>query len=232
MKILIPPSEGKSNIKKPFDIRFGDTDFTYMEDVRRVIRLLGLIGDNELKSIYGTSKEKAILFHRQNQDAMNSRCAYAIERYTGVVYDHIDWNSLPNQAQDYMDKHVRIFSGLFGIVSPKSLIPNYKLKMNVHSLQYFWRPVLTQALNEEDLIIDLLPQVHRKSYDCKDKVIEVEFLIMNKGKKTTAGHYGKAVKGEFIRYLSINNITSVDDFSGFEYEGFKWDGMSFIKEES
>ena len=98
MKILIPPSEGKSNIKKPFDIKFGDTDFTYMEDVRRVIRLLGLIGDNELKSIYGTSKEKAILFHRQNQDAMNSRCAYAIERYTGVVYDHIDWNSLPNQA--------------------------------------------------------------------------------------------------------------------------------------
>ena len=42
------------DLKKPFDIKFGDTDFTYMEDVRRVIRLLGLIGDNELKSIYTT----------------------------------------------------------------------------------------------------------------------------------------------------------------------------------
>ena len=52
---------------------------------------------------------------------------------------------------------------------------------------------------------------------------------MNKGKKTTAGHYGKAVKGEFIRYLSINNITSIDDFSGFEYEGFVWDGTAFLK---
>lgn len=229
MKILIPPSEGKANIKKPFDIKFGDTDFPYMDDVRRVIRLLGLIGDNELKSIYGTSKEKAILFHRQNQDAFNSRCAHAISRYTGVVYDHIDWSTLPEFAQDYMDNHVGIFSGLFGIVTPKSLIPNYKLKMNVHSLQHFWRPVLTRVLSEEDLIIDLLPQVHRKSYDCKDKVVEVEFLIMNEGKKSTAGHFGKAVKGEFIRYMAMNNITSVDEFSGFEYEGFIWDGTAFVK---
>ena len=73
MKILIPPSEGKANIKKPFDIKFGDTEFPYMDDVRRVIRLLGLIGENELKSIYGTSKAKALLFPRQNQDAMQQR---------------------------------------------------------------------------------------------------------------------------------------------------------------
>ena len=40
----------------------------------------------------------------------------------------------------------------------------------------------------------------------------------------------KAVKGEFIRYMAENNVTTIDDFSGFEYEGFKWDGTCFIKE--
>ena len=233
MKILIPPSEGKTNIKKPMDIKFGDTDFKYMDEVRKVIRLLSLIGNTEIRSIYGTSQEKAELFHRQNQDAMNSRVCHAINRYTGVVYDHIDWNTLPEDAQDYMDNHIGIFSGLFGLVTPKTLIPNYKLKMNVQALQHFWRPILTNILKEEDLVIDLLPQVHRKSYDKKGlNVVEVEFLMFNKKtqKTTTAGHYGKAVKGEFIRYMALEKVKTLDDFNGFDYEGFKWNGKSFVKE--
>ena len=64
---------------------------------------------------------------------------------------------------------------------------------------------------------------------CEILVIFVDFLILNKGKKSAAGHFGKAVKGEFIRYIAENNITKIDDFSGFEFEGFKWDGESFIK---
>ena len=79
MIILIPPSEGKNRIKKPLDTKFIDTEFKLMEDVERVIRLLDLISDEDLRSIYGTSQEKALSFHRQNQDAMNSRCWYAIE---------------------------------------------------------------------------------------------------------------------------------------------------------
>ena len=233
MKILIPPSEGKANIKKPMDIKFGDTNFKYMDEVRRVIRLLSLIGNTEIRSIYGTSQEKAELFHRQNQDAMNSRVCHAIDRYTGVVYDHIAWETLTEDAQDYMDEHIGIFSGLFGLVTPRTLIPNYKLKMNVQALQYFWRPILTNILKEEELVIDLLPQVHRKSYDKKGvNVVEVEFLILNVNtqKTSTAGHYGKAVKGEFIRYMALNNVKTLDDFSEFSYEGFKWNGKSFVKE--
>ena len=60
---------------------------------------------------------------------MNSHCAHAIERYTGVVYEHINWETLSKESRDYMDKHVRIFSGFFGILTPLTMIPNYKLKM-------------------------------------------------------------------------------------------------------
>ena len=115
-----------------------------------------------------------------------------------LVDKDYDGETLTEDAKDFMDKHVGIFSGLFGIVSPKTLIPNYKLKMNVQALQHFWRPILTNILKEEDLVIDLLPQVHRKSYDKKGvNVVEVEFLIFNKNsqKTSSAGHYGKAVKG-------------------------------------
>ena len=232
MKILIPPSEGKAKVK-PTKTLFGDTNFIFHREVNQVVRLLELIGDEDLRSVYGTSAEKALMFHRQNQDIFNSPCAPAIERYTGVVYEHIDWGTLSGKAKDYMEKYILIFSGLFGLLTPKTLIPDYKLKMNVLSLQHHWNPILTDALKEEKMIIDLLPQVHRKAYKPnKANVIFVDFLILNKGKKSAAGHFGKAVKGEFIRYIAENNITKINDFSGFEYEGFKWDGEAFIKEES
>ena len=171
-------------------------------------------------------------FHRQNQDIFNSNCAFAIERYTGVVYEHLNWETLNKDAQNFLDNHIYIFSGLFGMVTPKTLIPDYKLKMNVLSLQYHWSPIITEELKKEELIIDLLPQVHRKAYNKGDNVTPIDFQVVKKGKKSAAGHFGKAVKGQFIRYIAENQITSTDDFGGFEYSGFKWDGKAFVKEEN
>ena len=231
MLILIPPSEGKTKIKST-GIEFNNTDFKFKDDVKKIVVLLESLSElgEDLSSIYGTSQEKSELFHRQNQDVFNSKCANAIERYTGVVYEHIDWYSLNDKAQKYMNKHIRIFSGLFGMVTPNTLIPNYKLKMNVLSLQNHWNPILTKALENEKVIFDLLPQVHRKAYKPNKNVIKIDFVVKKMGKKTAAGHYGKAVKGEFIRFLAQNNILSIDQFHKFEYDGFHWDGEHFIKE--
>jgi|TARA_Y100000994_G_scaffold36816_1_gene27606 cytoplasmic iron level regulating protein YaaA (DUF328/UPF0246 family) len=231
MKFLIPPSEGKSKVISQ-DVIFADTNFQFEHHVNQVVRLLGLIEDENLSSVYGTSEEKAMAFHRQNQDIFNSKCAYAIERYTGVVYEHLNWESLDEKAQNFLDDHIYIFSGLFGMVTPRTLIPDYKLKMNVLSLQYHWSPIISEQLEKEDLIIDLLPQVHRKAYNKGNNVITIDFQVVKKGKKSAAGHFGKAVKGQLIRYIAENQITNIDDFSGFEYSGFKWDGAAFVKEDN
>ena len=229
MLILIPPSEGKAKVKSK-TITFGETNFKFEREVNQIVRLLGLLNEEDLRSIYGTSQEKSEIFHRQNQDIFKSHCAKAIERYTGVVYEYLNWETLDENAKDYMEKHVRIFSGLFGLLTPNTLIPNYKLKMNVLSLQYHWTPVLTKELEKEDLVFDLLPQVHRKAYKPAKNVIKIDFSVVKKGKKTAAGHFGKAVKGKFIRYLAQNNVLTLDDFKGFEYDGFHWDKNHFIKE--
>ena len=109
MKILIPPSEGKAKVK-PTKTLFSNTNFRFEREVKQVVRLLELIDDEDLRSVYGTSAEKALMFHRQNQDIYNSPCAPAIERYTGVVYEHINWSTLSEKAKDYMEKYIYIFS--------------------------------------------------------------------------------------------------------------------------
>ena len=60
-------------------------------DKRTIARLITLIENEDLTSVYGTTQDKAMMFHRQNQDAFNSKCVPAIERYTGVVYNHIEY---------------------------------------------------------------------------------------------------------------------------------------------
>ena len=230
MLILIPPSEGKTKIKST-GIKFNKTNFIFKNEVKIIVDLLENLSElgEDISSIYGTSAEKSELFHRQNQDVFNSRCAKAIERYTGVVYEHIEWKKLNPKAKQYMEKHVRIFSGLFGMITPETLIPNYKLKMNVLSLQYHWNPILTKALEKEKIIFDLLPQVYRKAYTPNNNVIKIEFIVENKGKKTSAGHYGKAVKGKFIRFLAENQARDIKDFTKFNYDGFEWNGEHFVK---
>ena len=59
--------------------------------------------------------------------------------------------------------------------------------------------------------------------------IKVEFIVENKGKKTSAGHYGKAVKGRFIRFLAENSVQNIKEFKNFEYDGFKWETDHFVK---
>ena len=79
------------------------------------------------------------------------------------------------------------------------------------------------------VIFDLLPQVHRKAYTPNKNTIQIDFLVKNKGKTTAAGHFGKSVKGEFVRFLAQNQVKSIKEFKGFEYDGFKWDGKNFVK---
>ena len=223
MKILIPPSEGKTKVKSTGTIKFQDTGFIYNEYVSQIVKQLNTVADENLISIYGTSKDKALILHRQNQDIYNSQCISAIERYTGVVYKHINWGGLPKKAQSFMEKYLRIFSGMFGILTPLTPIPNYKLKMNVLKLHHHWSPLLTEELANEDLVIDLLPQAHRKAYIAGKNVVRIDFLVIKKGKKTAAGHFGKAVKGELINYIANNQITDIKGLTDFEYDGFHWD---------
>ena len=117
MKILIPPSEGKAKVRA-LDTLFRDTNFEFAQYTQQIVDLLCLIENEDLTSVYGTTQDKAIMFHRQNQDVFNSKCVPAIERYTGVVYNHIDWASLSKTAQKYMNNHVIICSFVSFIEAP------------------------------------------------------------------------------------------------------------------
>ncbi|XPV77020.1 MAG: YaaA family protein [Desulfovibrio sp.] len=215
--ILIPPSEGKADggSNKPLKSVSGIT-----------ADLLEAIKEADPKKLYGLKEkalEKAIA---ANADLLTSKTMSAIERYTGVVYDAIDYQTLKNQSD--FDEKVFIVSGLFGLVSPADLIPNYRLKIDKLKAAKLWLDSNSEQLKGV-FVIDLLPQAHKKAVKYENG-IEVEFVLKKAGKKMPAGHQGKRIKGRFVRWLIENDINDSERFTEFTEDGYEWMGDVFLKD--
>ena len=156
MKILIPPSEGKS-IENTCNIAFGKTDFLYKNEIKKVLEKLSECENNALTNIYGSSHEKSFIQHKENLELFNNKCSLAIERYSGVVYSYFDYKSLNDSSKVFSNNNILITSGMLGLVKLNNLIPNYKLKMNVLKLTSFWNPIFTKLLKQQEKKI-LTPQ--------------------------------------------------------------------------
>lgn len=214
--ILIPPSERKA---------VGGT-FAALKSVHPITQeLIVRIQKADPVKLYGL-KEKAL----QNAIFMNSvlltsKTLPAIKRYTGVVYDAIDYMTLENK--ELFNQCVRIVSGLFGLIHPTMKIPNYKLKIDKLKAAQKWSNENSKQLKGV-FVIDLLPQAHKKAV-FYDQGIVVKFVNLCAGKRIPAGHQGKYIKGRFIRWLIENNIPDVNYFSQFTEGGYVWNGELFLR---
>ena len=228
MKILIPPSEGKSLINTS-SVKFKNTNYKFNNEVKGIIKMLNNCKPDDLQKIYGTSIEKCNELHKNNLNIFESECSMSMERYTGVVYNYLDPSSLEKKSYDFLRENFLITSALFGLVSPNDFLPFYKLKMNVLRLHEYLNPIFTEYLKNEELIIDLLPEIHRKSYKSKN-ILKINFFFKKKGKIVSSGHNGKAIKGKYLRYIVENQITTIEGFKSFSQDGFIWHEKGFLKE--
>ena len=228
MLILTPPSEGKSS-QNTVNKKFSETNYIFKEQIKNIVSILSKLDDKKIISIYGTTLEKEKELHENNLNIFDKECSTAIQRYTGIVFKNIDWNSLSLTSKNYLNKNLRILSGLFGILKPDNLIPNYKLKMNTLSLAEFWKNDISNHLKNEEFILDLLPATHRKALNAGKNIVAINFIINKSGKLIKSAHSGKVVKGKFIRFLAQNNISHIKGIEDFEYDGYKWNGKFFLK---
>jgi len=216
---LIPPSEGKifngkyDCLKKFDEISLGLLD-----------KLFSYEGD--LSKLYGLEKKKLIDVQEINNKIRECKTLPAIERYSGVVYQGIDYSTIKNK--ELFEEKVYILSGLFGLINCMKLIPNYKFKIDFFGARKLWYDKISDFLKDY-YVIDLLPQAHRKAVSY-DNGIAVEFIIIKDGVKKISGHDGKLVKGKFVRWLIENDVSEIGRFNEFKEEGYRWGGEKFVKE--
>ncbi len=161
--------------------------------------------------------------------SLNSNINYslllpAIQRYSGVMFKSIAYDSMSHASQEFFDNHTLILSGMYWLVKPKELIWNYKLPIDTKWLRQRWWDILTDSLIqkyewETVVFIDLLSWAYQKLLNEKKlraawfKYLTISFY-KKEGNKYT--HWVKKVKGERLRQIcDQRNMKFNPDHSSF-----------------
>lgn len=227
LRILLPPSEGKS--PEEGSANLSETHPEIAKDARTIRAMLEKLGRVERRKWYGVKDdEKADAAHALNMHATRSKGIPAVERYTGVVYQNIEYSTL--SAKQRARSRVYIVSAYFGLIAGSVPIPNYKLPMNP-KLARHWLPINAERMaglaRPKGDWLSLLSQAYARAIP-GDSAAHVDFRVQ--GGRKAAGHFGKAVKGRFVRWLIENRIDALADIGEFDEDGYRFDGVNFVQD--
>ena len=140
----------------------------------------------------------------------------ALRRYTGVLYDELDYDTLRGPARRRADASLVVASALFGLLRPKDLVPAYRLSGStvlpgLGGLAPLWRPVLEPELAAANgLVVDL----RSGAYAALARVpgaVQVRVLRESGGQRSVVSHDNKYTKGLLARQLCEQGARSVED---------------------
>ncbi|HIL04371.1 MAG TPA: peroxide stress protein YaaA, partial [Candidatus Thioglobus autotrophicus] len=135
---------------------------------------------------------------------------------------------------EFAQDHLRMLSGLYGVVRPLDLIEPYRLEMgtrlenaNGKNLYEFWGDKISNILNddEQEVIINLASNEYFKGIDKKSlnaKIISIAFKEFKGDKYKIIGIYAKRARGLMVNYMIKNRITSPEPLKAFETEGYQF----------
>jgi cytoplasmic iron level regulating protein YaaA (DUF328/UPF0246 family) len=172
--------------------------------------------------------------------AKNSRPA--ILAFNGDVYDGLDVTSLKPKQLDYVQEHVRILSGLYGVLRPLDLMQPYRLEMGTRlgnargkDLYAFWGDRVTKALGEvlatqkTQVLVNLASEEYFKVVQPKlleAPVITPVFEDWKNGQYKIISFFAKRARGMMARHAAVKGITNPEKLKTFEAGGYGFDAKA------
>jgi hypothetical protein len=157
--------------------------------------------------------------------------------FNGDVYTGLDANSLDDAGLEFAQTHLRILSGLYGILKPLDLMQPYRLEMGTKfanqrgkDLYAFWGSTLRETLEADPamadgVLINLASNEYFKAVEAKKlnaRVITPVFKDWKNGQYKMISFYAKKARGLMTRYMIDNQINEPDSLKGFDYEGYRY----------
>lgn len=177
----------------------------------------------------------------------------AVLAFKGDVYTGLDAESFSEADFSFAQQHLRILSGLYGVLRPLDLLEPYRLEMGTRlktasgdNLYQFWGDRITAALNEElktsdDVVVNLASNEYFKSVQPKAlnaRLITPVFKDFKNGQYKIISFYAKKARGLMSRYIIQNRIDAPEAIKAFDLEGYyfsqeqgKGDTWVFLRDE-
>lgn len=241
MITILSPTKGL-NFKNKENLELKASTPLYMGEVRELVQELKKYEIPNLMELMSISEELAILNFTRFQDfnLESFECAKpAIFTYEGEAYKGLDAHTLSKEGIEFAQEHLRILSGLYGVLRPLDLINEYRLEMLTKlntsrgkNLYEYWGDIIENNLrealanSEEKVLVNLASEEYSKAAKVKKlskefKVITPVFKEFKQGKYKVVTVYAKRARGLMARYIMENAIDEVEklkDFSAEDYE--------------
>jgi len=241
MIILLSPAKSLNWDQHDKNLHSSSTRFN--DESLQLITKLKKTSLKKLRELMSISKDLAVLNKQRyidyDTDAFETRGKEAVLAFNGGVYQGLDAKTLSDSGFDYAQDHVRILSGLYGLVRPLDKIQEYRLEMGTSlairrkkNLYGFWGDKITDLLNEDieesnsTHVVNLASQEYFQAINTKKlkgELININFKEMHNGTMKFISFNAKKARGLMTRYAIDHNVNSIEALKAFDYEDYAFD---------
>jgi uncharacterized protein len=237
MLMLISPAKTLNNTFPTHSAlaRLAYSQPSFMKEAQQLIAVLHRYSVGELAQLMDISLPLAELNHQRYQDFTSPLTEHnaipAIFAFKGDVYRPLALDDYDENTLRFMNQHLRILSGLYGLLKPLDYLYPYRLEMGTSlacgeakNLYQFWSKKITQAIDQAaseagaKTIINLASQEYFKAVDMDAlayPLINVEFKEKQGDAYRLIGVHAKAARGMMVDFITRHHITEVDALKTF-----------------
>lgn len=236
MLLVISPAK-TLDYSNPTFTQYSEPDFQV--EVKDLVSVLRKKSASQISELMHLSNSLASLNeerYKTFQDTFNQvNAKQALLAFKGEVYTKMEADQFSEADLEFAQQHLRILSGLYGLLKPLDLIQPYRLEMGTPlktkkgaNLYQYWGTKISKALNvlgQGKTLVNLASQEYFKAIDQKTlnlPVIHIHFKE-NKGEKyQVVGFFAKQARGLMARYAILNRLTDPEQLKLFQEEGYTY----------
>ncbi|RMG24392.1 MAG: peroxide stress protein YaaA [Bacteroidetes bacterium] len=241
MIILLSPAKKLDySPETAYTQQFSQPDF--IDQTKELVKLLAEKNPDELSELMHISPKLAELNHERYQNFSlpfspeNAR--QALLAFKGDVYQSLSLQEYTPEDFDFAQAHLRILSGLYGLLRPLDLIQPYRLEMGTRmpnprgkNLYEFWGDRIARAIGEAmeaagtHELVNLASNEYFKAVNTKlisGRIITPVFKDERNGQLKTIFLFAKQARGHMADYAIRNRISQAEDLKGFDRMGYRY----------
>lgn len=210
-------------------------------DIAELAKTTLRLSGPDLRRLMGISDKLAQL-NRARFQAFDPACEDGVQAafaFAGDVYQGLQARTLDKKGLAYAQSHVRILSGLYGVLRPLDAIQPYRLEMGVKlktrrgpDLYRFWRARVTETIRAEleghknPTLVNLASQEYFGAIDADTlghRIVTCHFREVKDGEARIVSFYAKKARGLMARFAADKRLERADDLKAFNGAGYAFD---------
>lgn len=225
MRIIISPAKKMKRDEDFFAPRHAPQ---FLSETEVLLSLLKKLSYEEAKALWNCNDAIAALnVERLRNMDLTANLTPALFSYEGIQYQHMAPGVFQTEELEYIQQHLRILSGFYGMLRPLDGVVPYRLEMQAKlegpgfgTLYKFWgRKLADQLFSEGDCILNLASKEYSKCIspylDETVRFVTCVFGELTGGKVIEKGTQVKMARGEMVRFMAERQMAIVEDVKSF-----------------